>query len=235
MKIEVYVICYNEELLLPYFLRHYREFCDRIIVFDNYSTDRSQEICRQDPRVEVIKYDSSDQVRDDIYLQIKNNCWKESLADWVIIGDMDEFVYHPDIKRILGESKATIITPEWFNMYSEKFPITQGQIYEEVVLGIPGGPKTNIFRPSEIEEINYDPGCHIAHPRGNVIPDKSSGLKTLHMRNLSKEFVISRNAVCSKRMSELNRSMGWGYHYDWPAQEVSRRFDEEILKTKKVI
>src|SRR5579883_908706 len=32
--IHVYAVCHNEELLLPYFLRHYEDFAERIIIFD---------------------------------------------------------------------------------------------------------------------------------------------------------------------------------------------------------
>jgi hypothetical protein len=238
MKIEAYAICYNEEALLPYYLRHYSQFCDQITIFDNYSTDRSEEICRANPKVRVIKYDTGNQIRDDIYLQIKNNCWKYSDADWVIVGDIDELVYHADIIKALKDvtlSEATIITPQMFNMYSEKFPTTEGQIYEEVTLGVPCGSKTNVFRPREITDINYDPGCHVAKPEGNVIFYHVVGMKTFHMRYLSKQWVIDRNEQSRKRLSELNKQLGWGVHYHATAEEISEQFDQEYKQAIKVI
>ena len=30
MKIWAYAICWNEEKILPYYLRHYEKFCDKI-------------------------------------------------------------------------------------------------------------------------------------------------------------------------------------------------------------
>ena len=44
MKIACYTITYNEELMLPHFIKHYKQFCDKIVVYDNMSTDRTKEI-----------------------------------------------------------------------------------------------------------------------------------------------------------------------------------------------
>jgi len=235
MKIEVFAICYNEERLLPYFLRHYSSFCDEITIYDNQSTDSGPALCKANPKVHLISYDTSNEIRDDIYLQIKNNCWKRTNADWVIICDIDELVYNPHIREYLEETEYTAILPSMFNMYSEKFPTTPGQIYDEVNKGVPCGPKLNLFKPSDIKEINYDPGCHIAHPEGNVTVDKNSDIITLHMRYLSKEYLIERNRMSYQRLSKVNKKMGWGVHYGFPIEELKQQFDKEFLLTTKVI
>ena len=235
MRIEVFAICYNEEALLPYFLRHYSSFAQRIVVYDNYSTDRSVEICRANPLVEVIKYGSGDRIRDDIYLQIKNNCWKGSPADWVIICDIDELVYHPNIRQVLADCNSTLIEPELFNMFAEKFPITEGQIYDEVLMGIQGGGKKNLFKPRDIMEINYDPGCHVAFPEGRVVDNGPLGIKTLHMKYLSLDYTLERKRLSNSRLSEVNKTMGWGVHYQVSDDEAVRGFQEEIIKAIKVL
>ena len=237
MTIEVYAICYNEEALLPYFLRHYESFADRIIIYDNYSTDHSPEICAAHPKVEVRKYNTGNEIRDDIYLQIKNNCWKNSKADWVIVCDIDELVYRMNIHHALKATWATVIAPALFNMYSDEFPTTPGQIWQQVTLGVPGGAKLNLFRPDQITEINYDPGCHVAHPEGNVIIDKEEdqAFKTLHMRFLSKEWVIARNELSRQRLSKLNKEMGWGIHYHATPVEISADFDRDIKNATEII
>jgi glycosyltransferase involved in cell wall biosynthesis len=236
MKIEVFAICYNEEKLLPYFLRHYSSFCDLITIYDNESTDSSPAICKKNPKVSLISYGTNNEIRDDIYLDIKNACWKKSDADWVIICDMDEFVYHPKLKTILNlMDHITAITPEMYNMYSEKFPTTKGQIYEEVNLGFPGGGKLNLFRPGELKEINYSPGCHIAQPEGNVTVSQWTGIKTLHFRYLSKEYVIGRNSAYYARLSKQNKENGWGFHYGFDPTEVAAHFDEHLALSIKVV
>jgi hypothetical protein len=236
MKIEVFAICYNEEKLLPYFLRHYSSFCDHITIFDNQSTDSGPAICKANPKVHLMSYDTNNEIRDDIYLEIKNNCWKNSDADWVIICDIDEFVYHPDIRMLLQHmDEVTSIRPNMYNMYSLKFPTTDEQIYTEVYLGVPGGAKLNLFRPDQLIEINYDPGCHIAKPEGNSITSEWTGIKTLHYRYLSKEYVLSRNSSYYSRLSKINKENGWGYHYGFDGEKVSKDFDQQYKQATKII
>lgn len=235
MKIEVFAICYNEEALLPYFLRHYSAFCQKITVFDNFSTDRSNEICLANKITEVIPYNTGDQIRDDIYLQIKNNCWKGSKADWVIICDIDELVYHPFIHTVLSSTEATAIAPPLFNMFASEFPTTPLQIWDEVMTGVPGGAKLNLFRPYQVKEINYDPGCHVCFPEGNIILDKNSEIKTLHMKNLSEKYVIERTLLSHSRLSELNKQMGWGIHYNYSIDEMKRQFREGLSNSVNII
>ena len=74
--ITIYSICYNEQVMMQFFINHYRNLFPncRIVIYDNYSTDRTEEIALANG-CEVIKYDSNNEIRDDLYLEIKNNCW----------------------------------------------------------------------------------------------------------------------------------------------------------------
>ena len=234
MKIEVYAICYNEEKLLPYFLRHYQRFAD-VIIYDNYSTDHSVEIA-QKAGAKIIPYDSGNTLNDLIYIQIKNNCWKGSKADWVIVGDADEFVYCPHLLDILQNTEYTAFEPKWYEMFSVEFPTTEGQIYDEVKLGHEAWPKLNLFRPTEIKEMNYEVGCHLVHPEGNVkLNYADSDIRTLHMRHLGKQYIIDRNGAYARRMSEVNKQNRWGWHLAQTPEQISAGFDEEIKLTSPVI
>jgi glycosyltransferase involved in cell wall biosynthesis len=234
MLIHAFILCNNEEKLIPYLVRHYKQFV-KVIILESNSTDNTIDLARN-AGAEVWSYDVKDEIDDTWFTHLKNNCWKESRADWVMIADADEFIYHPDIVNILKRSRAQIIQPRFFNMYSEVFPTTQGQIYEEVTKGIEQtSPKAkmNIFRPT-IKEINYFPGCHEAFP-GNVKIDTETPIKTLHMRNLSKEFIIERNLRARARNSQANRQNGWGVHVDWPQEKWIADFEEGLKQAVKII
>jgi len=218
---------------MPYFLRHYCQFAD-IILLESCSTDRTVQLV-QEVGGEVWHYDHPDEINDQLFLDIKNNCWKESTADWVIIVDADEYVYHPNLVKMLGETDATIFLPRLFNMFTDTFPTTSGQIYEEVTGGREGGAKMNLFRPSEIKEINYAIGCHNAHPTGNVNLSINSEIMTLHMRHLGSDYVIDRNAKGARRLSDLNKNMGWGYHVNASPDEVRKYMSDEMTGLIKVI
>ena len=74
--------------MLPYFFRHYDEFVDRYVFYDDNSTDGSLAILAGHPKVEVRPLARSD--KDSFVLlsrDIHNECWKESrgMADWVLL------------------------------------------------------------------------------------------------------------------------------------------------------
>ncbi len=55
--IHVYLLCWNEALLLPHCLQHY-SFASQIFLWDNQSGDQSLSIASQYPNVSVHTYDS---------------------------------------------------------------------------------------------------------------------------------------------------------------------------------
>lgn len=236
MNIEVYAICYNEEVMLPYFLRHYSQMASCITIYDNYSTDRSEEICRANPKVRVVKYDSGNQIRDDIYLEIKNNCWKGSKADWVIVCDVDELVV--ELRAPTPIDNYTVIMPDWFEMVSDRLPSTDEQIYREINHGIAMGQisKCLVFRPDKVKEIGYEPGAHgIKDAKGDIRVLHTSQMGILHYKYLSAEYVIERHAMYQSRLSEINKRMKWGTHYNDKSEDIRGKWRELWEKRIRVI
>jgi len=249
MKIEAYILAHNEEKLMPYIMRHYSQFAD-VIILENNSTDKTVDIAHEMGAV-VWKYNIPDSMDAQLQTTIKNECWYDSKADWVMIVDADEFIYHPDIINVLANSKATIIQPKMYNMFTDKFPTTKGQIYDEVNMGMdyrpqyfnyisnhtetPVNNKINIFKPSEIALINYYVGCHKAHPDGNVIIDEDSGIKTLHMKYLGKKYVIERHNRFLRRRSANNIFSGAGLHYNWSDEDTIKYINECKAYLTKIV
>jgi hypothetical protein len=101
MKIHAYIIAYNEEKLLPFTLDYYSTFCEKIFVYDNYSTDSSDEIYKRYDKVIVNKFNSENSQNEIIQKTIKSEEYKKYSrdfdVDWVITIDFDEFVYHPNL------------------------------------------------------------------------------------------------------------------------------------------
>src|SRR2546423_4184198 len=162
MKIHVYTICWNEEDLLPFFFKHYERFVDKIIAYDNMSSDKTPDILESHPLCERRTFDSGEEVRDDLLLELKNNAWKESRgkADWVIVCDVDEFIFHPDLVAYLSSCKergVTIPQPTGFNMVSDQWPEPDKQIWEQIRDGRPDlfFSKKAVFDPNAVIDINY--------------------------------------------------------------------------------
>lgn len=229
MKIDVYTVCWNEEIRLPYFLRHYEQFANNIVVFDNESSDGSRKMVEDHPKGILKTYSSNGQIRDDLYLQIKNNVWKtDKTADWVIIVDVDELFYAKDIIKFLENAEKneyTIIKPKGLKFWSENSPTTSGQIYEEIYMAKECLTKMCCFRPKEIQEINYLPGCHNANPTGNVKILETSMAYFLHFHFIGKEFIDKRREQYKARLSEWNKKYDLGTHYMAGKEGNTERFE----------
>lgn len=233
MKIETFTVCYNEEKMLPYFLRHYIQY-GSVTIFDNYSTDNSVKIANESG-ANVIQFNSDDKFREDILMHLRNVCWKESKADWVIIADVDEFVYHKGLQLALARSMGTVILPHMFEMYSDVFPTTIGQIYDEVRYGVEMRSKMCIFRPLEIKEMNYEAGNHFARPDGNFILDVRSGIINMHFKNLSLNYMIDRYETLYMRQSQENIDNNWGWHMAKTPEKFEEEFKEANTRLMKIL
>lgn len=218
--ITVYTIAYNEEVMLPFMIKWYRErFPEcKIVVYDNFSTDKTEEIALSND-CQVVKYDSNNQIRDDLYLEIKNNCWKTAETDWVLICDVDEFL---DIQEsdLINET-STIITSEGWNMINTQ-PNPNLEL-KDIKWGTRAKQydKAYLFNKKFIKEIRYSAGCHSCNPSGKI--KYSSNLyKLFHFKAISEDYMIQRHTSFAKRMSEQNIKNGWGVHY-FDTEETIRR------------
>jgi len=256
VTIHVYAVCHNEEALLPYFLRHYGAFADRIVVFDGASTDRSREILRAHPKVRLV--DSSERPSHDegmydepTLMKIRNRAYRDSRgeADWVMVVDIDEFIHHPDIVELLKRySREGITLPGivGFEMVSEDPPTGTGRIQDEIRTGFLNRrySKQAVFDPRV--EINFEYGCHECFPEGPVKKSPEAEIKLLHYRFLGERHFADKYMLRQRRMSPESRIMKWGTHLAvpiaagagplYPATEESlrARYREIVSSTKLV-
>lgn len=217
--IHVYVICWNEEIIMPHFLSHY-SYADRLFIIDNGSSDHGLEIAKNDPRVFIESFDTNNKLDDRAHVEIKNNVWKKSrgIADYVIVCDMDEFLYHPNISQALVEMKsagATILKPNGYNMIGDRVPSINEDIKQVVDCGyrIYAFDKCVLFDPNKINEIKFGFGAHVCTPEGDVVFYRRPEWLLLHYKNLSPEYIIQRNIKLKNRLSEFNEGHGYGHQY----------------------
>jgi len=244
MNIDCYTITYNEEKMINFFLNHYSPFCRNITIFDNQSTDNTVNIVKSHKNISNIslyQYDSGDKLNDAIYINIKNNCWKKSNADYVIIVDCDEFLYNQNgIEKFLSDTNKKIYKPHGYDMISEKFPLGDN-VFDSVKMGIPSEnySKCVMFSPKLMSEINYELGCHRCHPIDSeseiAIPSIYNDLKLLHFKNLSFNYRFERHKMYMNRFSEFNKSHGSGIHYTYDRDKQFNEFNEILKKSKTII
>lgn len=240
--VHAYVVCWNEEKIIPHFLKHYDSIVDNFFIYDNNSSDRSVEILKNNPKVEVIPFKTGNTFRDDANLIIKNNEWKKSIgvADIVIVCDQDEFLYTNNLKQTIidfYQSNATIVKPTGYNMMEEHFDHDNcDNIFSVVKSGAPAEmySKQAMFKPGKIKNINYSLGCHQANPTGEVIYFEQE-IKLLHCRQLDIEYFISRIAEYQKRLSNFNKKRNLGHHYLKSLEEWRITFYEELKNNKLIL
>jgi glycosyltransferase involved in cell wall biosynthesis len=242
--IHAYFICYNEANILPHLLKHYLSFCERVTILDNNSTDNSVEIINSFKDTEVIPWDSKNELNDALYIKLKNHVWKSStgVADYVIVGDADEFLYHENIVDFLIKSKEngiTIFRPKGYHMVAdENFKLAKDDNLIELVrtgIRLPVLDKLMMFDCNKILNINYNFGCHNANPQGEIKLHQHDGLKMLHYKFLGIENYVYRNSLRRERLSQFNKDHGLGSYYLYSDDENVKDYLEHLAKRIKIL
>lgn len=240
--IDAFIICWNEEKIIRHTLNHYSSFCRKISLLDNYSSDNTVDLVKKYfPKVEVVHFDTNNEHRDDILLELKNNFWKKSDADYVIVCDTDEFLYSEHMRESLDRLSASkIILPVviGYNMGSLEFPENYAiPIYEQVKKGIRDREfdKQIIFSPLGIAEINYRTGAHVCFPEFKAPPlvDDIVSFKLLHYKFLSKEYLYKKHEAYNRRLSEYNLRNKFGWEYTEGREYIDEnysRIDKHLYK-----
>lgn len=242
--IHAYFLCYNEANILPHLLKHYLSFCEKVVILDNHSTDNSVEIVKSFENTEVIPYNSNGELRDDIYIQLKNGVWKNSVgtADYVIVGDTDEFLFHEDIVKFLTDKfhkGYTVFRPKGFHMVAdEEFELTTSDdIFKSVTMGVRTEvlDKMMIFDCNKIKEINYTFGCHMAKPVGTLKIYQGDDFKMLHYKFMGIKDHMYKQKIRGERLSQFNKKFGLGIYYLFSEEEQIKDYRGYLNKRKKVI
>lgn len=236
MKIWVFAVCHNEAPILPFWLRHYGAFADRMLIFDDGSDDFGMDIIRAQPKATLERWPHADGMDEENFLKFARNTYPiaRGRADWVIWCDMDEFVYHPDWAGLLASRiviDQPIIYSAGFNMTNLDFdglPKDDGrQLWEMLPMGAraPVYSKQIMFRP-EVDmqwirgkqwvEGNYDP---ILRPPALV--------KLLHYRHLGPEYTRARNARNLDRCKD--KGVAWTCAPEYTG-EGSPEWAEHVLR-----
>lgn len=238
--IDLYCVCWNEIKVLPFVIDYWKRFVRHAYVYDNGSDDGTIEYLNQFEWITVIPFET-DGFNDQVNMDIKNNVWKNSDADYVVVCDLDECLYSEDLEHMLtlcDKHNIDVIAPSWYDVYYWDFPkyINDKLLHENAnALSYADNVWTHkaiLFKPNNVEEMNYHPGCHECQPKHKgkiLICLKEDDLKILHCKNLGIDYLYERCQTLEKRRSELNRQRGWGTHYNITKEDIKKNFNKVIL------
>jgi glycosyltransferase involved in cell wall biosynthesis len=232
--ITIYTITYNEEVILPYFIKWYRDRFPKckIVVYDNESTDGTKNICLSTPNLTYIPYHTGNKLSDSTYLKIKNNAWKHAETDWVIVCDVDEFLkFDEKMLKLVELNKETMFKSKGYNMCN----VDGLEDITEIKHGVRAiqYDKTILFNRKHLTEINYSAGCHHCEPQGDA---KLSILKPhlYHMKFIDVNLLVNKYKSYASRLSDENKEMRWGYHYEQEEWLIREEFNNTLNLAEKI-
>lgn len=224
MNCTAHILCYNEQEILRFTLRHYATFCRRMVVHDGGSNDGSREIAKE-LGAEVVDF-ITDGVNDKLFKELKENCWRSDGTEWAVTADADELIYFPEgAFSTLASYEANgvaVVKPIGFEMFSDEMPsLDKGQIYDQIQMGARDYQwysKPILFRPPLIRKMTFSAGCHTCwanlHDGATISdPQVASAPPTylLHYHQIGGlDRTTRRYAGQQSRHSETNKKNKWG-------------------------
>jgi Glycosyl transferase family 2 len=241
-QIEIHIVTYNEQIMLPFTIAHYRKmFGDPIIVIhDNGSTDNTLLIAAQE-KCQLIPFETKG-MNDDVIAKIKTDAALNAVADWVLCIDADEecLINSNDLDELNNEGIQIVEFDGW-NIFDEV------SSPEEVL--VPRGCKDKgyskpvLLKTGVFKELMFAPGAHkmlkLTPASGNQIVWSKEKYKLLHYKHWSCEYNVTRSAELAARQSEANIAKRHSFHFAFPAsahrEHFKKMFDKrEIIVDKKL-
>lgn len=233
MKLFGLTFTYNEEAMIPYVIPYLKKMgFNKLIVYDNQSTDNTVKLLKQESFIEVRVLNTNGSKSNKAIIEKKNEVWKEfkKYTDkedvWMFVSDFDEVIYKKDFKNELEKfSKLgyNYLNQDMFETISEKFPPLNGKLlHENVTRGnfwgctSTGGCKMTLFKINDFETISYVPGAHRVTVKMNKEAKSLStcGFKSFHIKYIDREYCLNRKNLAKMRRGPIDRLHGFGKQYE---------------------
>jgi hypothetical protein len=227
--INIFILCFNESILLPHTIKHYKKYLPscNITIYDNESTDNSVEIALS-LGCKVICWKEPNDMK--VATKIRDNCWKYILDGWIIMADMDEWLYITE-EELLNEenNNTTILNIKGIDMIGE----SKCNFLNDIDLSLINKALDNTwenkklcFYRNKIIDMNYDAGAHNCNPTG-IVNYSSNIYINRHMNCLGLPYYINKMIKCYDRSTEL-RKHGFGTHYINDINLLTERYNSAV-------
>ena len=227
-RIELYCLCWNDARMLPHFFRRYDDIVDRYFIMDNGSTDGSLEMLAAHGRVEVTHFDTPGDSFVAEETRLSEVMWNPARgrADWALVVDIDEHIYHPDLRAYLQsctDKGVTIVEAIGYEMVSDLFPDGDAPLYQQVELGVRSDKQDKLvaFNPDAVEKSNYQPGRHEAYPEGRIVRPDAREVQLLHFKHLGLDYLARRSGELRTGLKDGDLEKQWGVQYTWTRRQIA--------------
>lgn len=238
-------LCKNEQDIIPFCIDYWKRIADKVIVYDNHSTDNSVELLSKEDFIEVRTFDSEGQ-NEFIQKEVKENAYQEFKNDYdiVVITDMDEVFYFDfdDFNAVASEMIAggynVLATPIYSLCETFKPQYEEGKYLHQLcnkfykqrmnhINGYENYSKLSIFNTKITNEVRMSVGQHIVRtlPEMKILfSDRGFNL------HLDKGFGIDYKYNIRKKMndnlSKENRRNHFCYEYADSYEKLKRDYLE---------
>jgi len=162
---------------------------------------------------------------------LSDTVWPKSrgMADWVIVVDIDEFIFHPDLVGYLERCRSAGVSSfraTGYEMVAERFPAGPEPLVDLITRGTrsAGHDKLCLFDPDALTDTRYAPGREGDDPKGRVRWPERPEMLLLHYKQLGLDYVLERSAELRRGLKEGDIEHGWGIQYLWSPEEIKQRW-----------
>lgn len=114
MKIEVHTMVWREPRL-RLFLNHYTKFADRVVLWLYGNDPQDRATAESFPGVTLREfYPVEDGLMIYYWTEMRSWWWKNTDADWIMLPDGDELIYHPRMREYLETCPHSILKLQGF-------------------------------------------------------------------------------------------------------------------------
>lgn len=229
MDVNIYLLCHNEQVLLPHTINHYKRVLPnaKVTIYDNYSTDNSVALAHSLGCM-VVPFSTDDILNEHTQTWLKNNVWKAVETGWVIMADMDEWLHvtHEDLAREYA-SGTSILSVNGRDMIGESQLVDLSDIDLHAITKYVDNAhesKHLCFLREKMSDMNYSAGAHQCAPIGEVI-FSSMHYYNFHMTTLGLPFMINKMQKRYERTAFM-RTLGMAIHYTDNVDAIRQQYHD---------
>ena len=241
MKVCWICLCLNEIDILPFVSAYWERVADKVVVFDNGSTDGSIEYLKKLPYVELRHFDSNGQ-NDIIQKEVKEKAYLEfkDSFDIIIITDMDEVFYFKDFEALGGkmieDGHNCIIVPI-YSLCEDSKPIYDEdkllhqqchKFYKQKMnhmKNFEDVSKVSIFNCHTVESIQMSVGQHYVYAKPRMMVMLSNDGFCLHLdKGFGWKYFCDRRKKMGDNLSEVNKNGGLCFEYLRSEEESKKEY-----------
>ena len=241
-------LCKNEIDIIPFCVDYWKRIADKVVVYDNGSTDGSIEELSKHQFIDVRHFVSEGQneliqktIKENAYLEFKND------YDVVIITDMDEVFYFNDLEPLLGEmidgGYNCMITPIYSLCEDSKPLYEQGKYLHQLchkfykqkmnhMKDFEDVSKISIFNTRVTDKIEMSVGQHYVktYPTMQIIYEDTGF--NLHIdKGFGVQYKYEVRQKMNKNLSDFNKRYNMCIEYADSYDKLKQEYEDNQKKS----